>query len=81
MFLAVLFFLWWFILDFIEVLVENSDVSLTLDLPFTLTLYSYVLIVIVAAVFYSFYYGFVKTIKQKSYLMKTEFLLMNTKIA
>ncbi len=65
-FLAVLFFLWWFILDFIEVLVENSDVSLTLDLPFTLTLYSYVLIVIVAAVFYSFYYGFVKTIKQLS---------------
>jgi signal transduction histidine kinase len=65
-FLFILFILWWLILDFIKILVENADVSLTLDLPFTLTLYSYVLIVIVAALFYSFYYGFVKTIKQLS---------------
>lgn len=65
-FLFILFILWWLILDFIKILVENADVSLTLDLPFTLTLYSYVLIVMVAAMFYSFYYGYVKTIKQLS---------------
>jgi len=65
-FLFILVFIWWFILDTIEILVENADVSLTLDLPFTLSLYSYVLIIIVAIIFHSFYYGFVKTIKKLS---------------
>jgi signal transduction histidine kinase len=65
-FLLILFIIWWFTLNTIEILVENADVSLTLDLPFTLTLYSYVLIVIVAVIFYSFYYGFAIIIKQLS---------------
>ena len=61
-FIVLSFLLWWLMLDLINVLVENSDVSLTLDLPFTLTFYSYLLVALVGILFYFYYYGLSKTI-------------------
>lgn len=63
-FIVIIYVLWWFILDFIIVLVENADISLALDLPFTLSLYSYLVIVLVGIIFYCFYTGLMKVMRQ-----------------
>jgi signal transduction histidine kinase len=62
--LLLLFYIWWLIIDLLEIIVQNSTVSLTLDLPFTLTVYSYTLVVMVAAIFYSYYYLLFKVTSQ-----------------
>ena len=54
--LLFLYYIWWLIIDLLEIVVQNSSISLTLDLPFTLSVYSYTIVVLFAAIFYSYYY-------------------------
>jgi two-component system, NtrC family, nitrogen regulation sensor histidine kinase NtrY len=54
--LLFLYYMWWLIIDLLEIVVQNSSISLTLDLPFTLSVYSYTIVVLFAVIFYSYYY-------------------------